>query len=362
MYNHKSLFITDVNCERGALLLQDPETAEMSTRLCRHRDRGEVPADEIRVSRTMLNEVVGGRVSLVTSDAIHDPRFEAAPSVIGSSIRSALCVPLWEGEDILGAIYLDSRVQRYAFTRDDLILTSAIANLIAIRIKQEKLYGMLTDERVLRSNLERYHAPEIVDAILSEVQSGDESRVGLEEREVTLLFADVKDFTPRAERSNPTEVAAFLNQYYEVATRAIFEHGGTVNEYVGDEVMAMFGAPIACADHATRAVKAARELLRKLAVERETHSALALCDVRVSINTGVIAVGTIGSQRCLKYAAIGDAVNVAGRLEKFGDPNTITLGESTFRQLKDPEGCVDLGLASLRGHEKPIRVYQIRPV
>lgn len=357
-----SLLFDCVKAERGALLLRDPANGEMTSRLLRRRDRGTLSLAEFAVPRSIVNEVISSKVALLTSDATNDPRFDAGASVLAASIRSALCVPLWEGDDILGVVYLDSRIENYAFTRDDLILINAIANLIAIRLKQERLNAMLSEERVVRSNLERYHSPDVVDAILAGARKEIEPELGLEEREVTILFADVKGFTLLAERTPPAEVAAFLNEYYDLATRAIFEHGGTVNEYVGDSVMGIFGAPLAHPDHATRAVRTGLDLLRQLAERRSSSPALALgCEVRVGINTGDVVVGSVGSPRRLKYAVVGDPVNVAARLEKLGEPDTIVLGESTYQQLDLDVPCRDLGPTTLRGRQKPIRVYEIRP-
>jgi adenylate cyclase len=214
---------------------------------------------------------------------------------------------------------------------------------------------------VLRANLERYHSPEVVEDILARVRSSGRSTLGLEEREVTILFADLKGFTSLAETIDPAIVANFLNEYYGLATSIVFEHGGTVNEYIGDSVMAIFGAPVPHPDHARRAVDTAVQLLRRVREPQGSRPQLQGVEVRVALNSGKVVVGSVGSRNRLKYAVIGDAVNVAARLESLAEPGMVTLGEATYRALGGEVECEDLGPTHLRGREKPIHVYRIQP-
>lgn len=349
-----------VRAERGALLLRDPATGEMRPRLLRHRDGRPLPEGELHVPRSIVSEVVNGRLGILTFDALHDPRFEQKASVKRSHIRSALCAPLWEGENILGVIYLDSRLKSHAFTRADLVLLSAIANLIAIRLRQDALNEQLAEERVVRSTLQRYHSPDVVDAILARAKDRAEPELGLEEREISILFGDLQGWTPLAEAQDPAVVAEFLNEYYAMATQIVFAHGGSVNEYLGDAVMAVFGAPVIHEDPAQRAVQAGLEILSEMRSRSEGLIAQFGSQARIAINTGRTMVGNVGPPNRLKYAVVGDTVNVASRLEGMGEPNTITIGEQTYRQLSEREGWEDLGPLQLRGREKPVRGYRMR--
>ncbi len=355
-----SLVFDCVNAERGALLLRDAETGEFVPGALRHRERGSLDPAELSVSSSIVREVASGKVGLLTSDALHDPRFRSGASIQLHNIRSALCSPLWDGEEVLGVVYLDSRLRSYAFRRDDLVLLNAIANVIAIRLKQEDLIRQLVDERVVRSNLERYHSPEVAETILAHAKDPGRPAVGLEEREVSILFGDVKGFTRFAEGHHPSVVASFLGDYYDVATHAVFEHGGTVMEFIGDSVMAIFGAPVSHADHASRAVSAGLELLRQVRVTRGERFERFAPEVRVANNSGRVVVGSVGSPDRLKYAVIGDAVNVAARLEGIGEPGCITLGAETHRRLDEAFPCEDLGPQKLRGRDLPVRAYRIR--
>lgn len=355
-----SLVFDCLRAERGALLLWEPERGEFAPRVLQSRNRVALGTNEMHVPRSIINEVVSGRVGLLTSDALHDPRFEARASIRVHSIRSAICAPLWVDDQVLGVIYLDSRLQAYAFTREDLVLLNAIANLIAIRLKQEALNDELVEEKVIRSNLERYHSPDVVEAILRSKERG-RFEIGLEERDVTVLFADLCGFTRLAESVSPSTVASLLNAFYNASTKVIFRHGGTVNEYVGDSVLAIFGAPTAHEDHAQRAVDAGIELLRELpsAFSRQTEGLRP--QVRIAANTGRVVAGSVGPPDRLKYAVIGDPVNVAARLEGTAQPGSMTIGEETYRCLTRRIPCEDLGPQKLRGRQRSVRAYRIQP-
>ena len=319
-----------VNAERCVLLLKDPHTGELSTRMAYHRMRGMVDGKDIMISRTISSQVMNDRVSIITSDALQDPRFMAGLSIVQYNIRSALCVPLWEADRVYGAIYLDNLAKSYAFTKDDLELMTAIANLIAIRIKQEETAVKLRREETLRANLSKYHSPDHVKLLME--RGGD---VGLEvaEREVTVAFIDVVESTRMAEAHHPAEVASLLNEFFQMATNAIFQHNGHVNNFIGDEVMAIFNAPLDMPDHAAQAVRACAAFLGELKKFNQTHPEKEF-KVRCAINTGPVVAGNVGAHAHIKYTVLGDTVNVAARLSKTPQINSIVVGERTWERVK----------------------------
>jgi len=260
---------------------------------------------------------------------------------------------------VLGVVYLDCPVHTYAFERDDLVFLNALANLIAIRLEQEAMHAQLTRERVVRANLERYHSPDVVEAILAKPDAEGLPQAGLEEREATVLFIDLQGFTRASEKEPPAQIAEFLDAYYDIVTRAVFAWGGTINDYLGDGVMALFGAPVAHADHARRAVAAARAMLEELRSSPVLRAYAFGASARVGINSGVVLVGTVGAPDKLKYAVIGDPVNVASRLQGLGEPGAITLSLETRRALEDGIDCAALGPLKLRGREQAVEAFAI---
>jgi adenylate cyclase len=344
-----------VNAERSVLLLKDPKTGELATRLAYHRLRGLVDGKDINVSRTITSQVMNDKVSIITSDALQDPRFMQGLSIIQYNIRAALCVPLWESDKVYGVIYLDNLAKSYAFTKDDLELMTAIANLVAIRIKQEETASRLRQEETLRSNLSKYHSPDHVKLLME--RGGD---VGLEvaEREVTVSFIDVVQSTRMAENHSPSQVAALLNEFFEMATTSIFEHKGHVNNFIGDEVMSIFNAPLEVQDHAVQAVKSCAAFLKELAKFKKAHPEKDF-DVRCAVNTGPVVAGNVGAKAHIKYTVLGDTVNVCARLSKLPPVNSIVVGEKTYERIKDSFKTKDLGEVALKGKEKPQHAYEV---
>jgi adenylate cyclase len=345
-----------INAERGVILIRLPEHGELATRLAYHRARGVIDGKDIHVSKTITSQVVGEKVSIITSDALQDPRFMQGLSIVQYNIRSALCVPLWEEKQVYGAVYLDNLAKSYAFTKDDLELLTAIANLIAIRIKQEETQARLRREETMRSNLSKFLSPDHVNVLM---RTGGDVSLEVVEREVSVIFVDVESSTKMAETKGPKEVAGLLNEFFQMATDAVFAHKGSVNKFIGDEVMAIFNAPIDMSDHAVAAVRCCVMMLKELERFNLAHPERRF-NVRCAVNSGPVVAGNVGTSTRMEYTVLGDTVNVAARLSKFPQVNSIVVGERTFDLVKDVFKAKDLGEVILKGKEKPLRAYEIQ--
>ncbi|MBI3096644.1 MAG: FHA domain-containing protein [Planctomycetes bacterium] len=346
--------LEEVGAERGVVMLQDAASNDLVARVCRHRDRGLLDPEEMTVSRTITSRVLKDKVAILTNDAKEDSRFAMGLSIIQYNIRAAMCVPLWDKQDVLGVVYVDNLLKTKAFTKDDLELLTAIANQIAIRIKQEELYARLKDQAVMRANLERLHPPEVVDKILEQ-----EVSLGVEERQVTVLFCDIQGFTKLSEKNPPPEVSRLLNAYYENLARIVFEHHGSVNKFIGDGVMAIFGAAGDQPDHAIQAVKAGQDVLRVRPQLLSAAPSGVNYNLRVGINSGTVLVGWVGSLKLMEYTVLGDTVNIASRLEALAQPNTLCIGEKTHSLLNGAVPAKSLGKRQLRGREQEIGVFEV---
>jgi adenylate cyclase len=217
--------------------------------------------------------------------------------------------------------------------------------------------------RHLRTTFERFVAPSVAAELLPE---GDAApRLESRRLEATVLFCDLRGFTTLSERLEAEQVIAVLNRYLEAISSAIFAHGGTVVSYQGDGVMAVFGAPLPQQDHATRALDAAREILdsalpRFNAWLMEERLADAPLDAGIGLNTGQVMSGLVGSERRLEYAAVGDATNVAARLQGLGRdaPGRLFVSDTTYQQLgAAAEGLRRHGAVDLRGRREPVTVW-----
>jgi len=344
--------------DRAFIVLFDGEGAPR-LELFRAREAGAGGSPEVPISRTILDTVTRQRVAILTHDAQADERFEDGRSIRIHQIRSAMCAPLWLRDLVIGAISVDSPLHVGSFSATDLDLLTALANYAAVAIERARLNERIRAEEAVRARLQRYHSPAVIEAVLGDPQRSDRE-VAL--RETTILFADIVGFTPLCESLPPDEVAAFLNQFFSLAVDAIFEHGGTLDKFIGDAVMAFFGAPLPQADHAERAVRSARTLLRSLEAwnEQRREEGLEPVQLRVALNSGPVVVGDIGSERRVDYTVLGNTVNVAARLEEHASqPGQIVMGEATHAAIAHLFATEHVGDFQLPGLSRPIAVFRV---
>lgn len=348
---------------RGFVLLQNDD-GELVCELMREGDRVvHRPEEAPPVSRTILQAVMDERMALVTDDAQADERLSTGQSILLHRIRSVMCAPLWSGDDVLGVIQIDTAFRTGAFTEQDLELLTAVANYAAVAVERVRYAEKMEAEIQARSRLARYHSPAVIEAVLAREEDLGQGSRGLETGAVTVLFADLVDFTAFAEMAAPEEVVELLNAYFDRAVEVIFTSGGTLDKFIGDCVMAFFGAPVAVEDHARRGVEAAVGILREIQAlndERRLEGRPTL-DVRIAVNSGPVMVGDVGSERRVDYTVLGNTVNVAARLESaVAEPGKVVIGAETRRLLGDDVPVEDLGSIRLKGLETEIRAYRIR--
>jgi adenylate cyclase len=349
-----------IDADFGFLILIDEESdGEFVPVVFKLRDEYKKDKGKTRASRTLCNKVIEDRVALLTTDAMADPRLSPTESLIKQKIRSAMCVPLWQKEKIIGAIQLDSTRSGNLFTEDDLELLKTIGCQMAMVLEQAKLNERIREEGKMRSRLERYHSPQVVDMIIQSEEGKKDDLLEAKDVSVTILFTDIVGFTPLSEKLAPREVNMLLNQFFARMTDVIFQYEGTLDKYIGDRLMAVFGAPLEKKDDAVRAVQAALKMRQELAVMMETVKPEKRFDVRIGMNTGRVVAGNIGSPKRMDYTVIGDSVNIASRLESGAQPNQILIGEETYRQVKGKFHIKKIGSKKLRGRKEPISVYEV---
>ncbi len=351
------LIFESINADRGFLMLID-EGDNLIPKAIKYRDssKGE---EKITISRTIVNKVTEDRVAILTSDAMVDPRFSDGQSIYLHGIRSAMCVPLWRGKDIIGIIHLDSFRRTNQFTESDLELLMAIANHASIGIEQARLNERILREMQIRSNLERFHSPDVVNTIMEESAETGALSLKVEEKVATVLFIDIQNFTLLAERLKAPEVASLLNEYFSIMTDIVFEYNGTLDKYIGDAIMATFGAPYSHGNDAEKAVLAALKMRRKLKELMSRKDEKHRFDVRIGINSGNVVAGYIGSPRRLEYTVLGDVVNVAFYLQSIAQPHEILIGEETFRRVKKRFRTEEAGKKKVKKGTSEVRFYRV---
>jgi len=338
--------------DRGFILLGQ-DSASTRCELARSGDRVQFrPEGEVPVSKTILETVLKEEVALLTLDALDDQRLAGGESIRIHGIRAAMCAPLWSEDGISGFIQVDSPFHAGSFDEEDLDFLIALANYAAVA------YSRILARQV-RSRLERYHSPAVIDEVMRETVGPERQ---LHKAEATILFADLVGFTAFTEASELDDVAELLRGYCTRSVEAIFEEGGTLDKFIGDCVMAFFGAPMRQDDHAQRCVRAAikiQDAMDEWNEERRQQGLPALA-CRVAINSGPVVVGDVGSERRVDYTVLGNTVNVAARLEEsVAKPGEIVIGEGTYRLLGDDFRVESLGEAQLKGLQQKITAYRV---
>jgi adenylate cyclase len=342
--------------DRVTILLRNEATGEMVPTLSKSR-LGDTQVQS--VPRSIVDKVVEERVAVVSHNAASDARFKGR-SIVTQSVRSAMCSPLLDARDqILGLLYVDNLSAPGSFSDEDLQFLVAFSGLAALGIKNSRFAEQSRRDALVRSNFERYFAPNVAADI---AQQDGAIRLGGERRAVTVLFSDIRGFTAMAESMGPDAVARFLSEYFSEMVEVIFEHGGTLDKFIGDAVMALWGAPIAHSDDPDRALEAA--LAMQKAIEELNRgwagSGRPEIGVGIGISHGEVFAGNIGSHRRLEYTVLGDAVNVAARLCAEAGPGEVLVSEALLRVVRAPVEYDFLPELGLKGKTQVVQVYRVK--
>lgn len=345
--------------ERGFVMLRDDEKKGFKPAVLLYKDE-KLKSDPrgVVLSKTILDRVMTEHLPLLIYDVASDERFSASASLVLSGTRSAMCAPLIFKDRVFGLFYVDCLTKPYAFSKEQLSIFSVVAAEAAISFDNARSHEELARRVIERQALERFLSSSIVEKILA---NPSEIQLGGENQKATILFADIRDFTRMSENMEPSNVVELLNEFFTEMTDLIFEYGGTLDKYLGDGVMALFGAPIPKPDDARRAVKTGIEMQRALLQLNRTAQARGHRSLKmgIGINTGTVTAGNIGSTKRMDYTVIGDAVNLASRLCANAAGSQILVSESTFRELNGSFPSNRLQPIRVKGKERPVEIYEI---
>jgi adenylate cyclase len=344
-----------VNADRAVILLREAD-GSLAPRAAHRRDGTEAP---IQVSSTILNHVMTERAAVLTHDASMDFASSKGKSMILNRISSAIVVPLLHEKDVLGALWLDSE-SLAQFQQKDLELVTAISNQAAMFIENNLLAKKIEQEIVNRERFSRLLSPNVAEQVLSgklEVKKG-----GVHVPECTVFNSDIRGFTRMSEGATAGVINELLNEYFELMVETIFKYEGTLDKFMGDGIMAFWGAPMSHPDDAIRSVQCALDQMEVLGRfnRKRVESGQPPLAVGMGLHTGPLVAGYVGSSKAMSYTVIGDTANTSARLCGIAHAGQIIVSESTLSRLGPRFEVEELPPAHLKGKEKPLRIFNVK--
>ena len=338
---------------------QDSSSENLTPIAMRARDNKlEAHARRLSIGRTITRKVMKDRVALLSQDAASDEQFAGVDSIVSQGVRSTICAPLVAETRVHGALYADRLDPFAAFKPDDLELISAVAAQTAIAVENARAHERLAREEVARANYSRFLPEYVVKQML---ENPDSFKLGGVSQVITILFADIRGFTRISEHAPPEKIVNLLNRYFSAMTDIIFAHGGTLDKYLGDGLMALFGAPTATPDDASNALNAAVAMQRRLlGINRELRDeGFQEIGVGMGLHTGEVIVGYIGSDRRSEYTAIGDTVNTSSRLESNALGGEILISDATAQAAHSRYKLKPREPIMVKNRQQPVKLWEV---
>lgn len=323
--------------------------------------------------RQKMNEVTGGVGALGVKECEMDPKTKG---LIGQgTLKSLICAPIYAEGKLFAIINVES-MRNPDYTRDDQNLLATCADIAGLVMKNAKLYSATMDDLVsaqklsedqlkkneeLKGSLSRIVSPSVADMIMSD-PSG--LKLGGSKCEVTMFFSDIRGFTKMSENMDPTDIVEQLNVYFTRMTDILMELDGTLDKYVGDELMALFGAPVARDDDPIRAVLCGVRMLDALRELQEMwkKEGKPVITIGLGINTGEVTAGYMGSEKQLSYTVIGDNVNLAARVMSVAKGMQLFVTRSTYERVKDYFLIEQRESIMVKGKSMPIEIFEVMGV
>lgn len=352
-----------VQAKRGFIMLYDRESKSLKIKVARNM-AGEIDQRKSSgISQGIALEAYRTGNIVTTDNATKDERFKTQESVITYAIGSVICAPLITKErDILGVIYLDNPASSPKFSDVDIQFVESFASQSAVAIENAQLYEKIKEEEKITERLQRFFSPEVVRRIISEekaIKPGGENCIA------TVLFCDIRGYTSLTERVDTIIAVEILNDFLSSMTEEVFLYEGTLDKYIGDCVMAIFGAPVAHTDDPLRAIKCALgmkkrvEELKKQWLDKLHVKDVAAFEIGIGINTGEVIAGNIGSEKRLEYTVVSTAVNIASRLEDIAKPGQILITQNTYESVKDYIIAQPLTPVKLKNISQAVQIYEV---
>ncbi len=348
------------HAERTFIMLKDKDNNNLVPIAARRKNKN-IADEEIAISKSIINEVVKNKRSILSNDAMTDDRFSSQMSIVNFSIRSMICAPLLVDEKILGLIQVDTASVIQSFTEEDLQILTGISTQAAVAVKNMQLYAEIETETSRRVNLQRYFSPNMVDMLMA---GKLDTKLGGKKYRGTIFFSDIIGFTRMSETMPPEKVVKNLNRYFTIMQKHIYNNGGNVDKFAGDAIMAFWSVPQHIKGDEERAILTGLQMQNSQWVFNHTLKSEGEQPIfmGIGINTGDFVAGNVGSEEKIEFTLIGDNVNLASRIESNAGRGQIFIASSTYDIVKNSVIAIKLPPVTLKGKSKPEVIYSIRGI
>lgn len=313
------------------------------------------------LSQTVVNWVLNNGQVVISANPLADQRFDAAASLHLSGARGLAAAPISDGAQTLGLLYVDTQASiTYPQVSQHLAdLFGAIAEASQGAVERLLQTQAHRHELAMRTNLQRFLAPQVVNRLRQEGLKGE--RLATRSVHASVLFADIAGFTNLSAALSPEDIARVLNVVFDALVPVLFHHEGTLDKFIGDCVMAVFGAPDEMPDHAERAVRAGLGMIEAFNAATVTLNLPIPVKLRVAVHSGPLVAGEMGSEQRREYTVLGSTVNIAARIEGVGEAGALTVSDYT-RSCVSEHGfeATPTGIFPLKGIAEPMALYRIR--
>jgi len=371
------IVIETAGAERGALIRVTPAGLRVAAMRDAESDgiqRSDQALDQVGwIAPGVVRFALRTMDPVVLRDASHEGAFQDDAAIRASAARSVLCIPIVHQGRVENLLYLTNNLSAGAFTPDRIEGISLLTGQIAVSLRNAELYEELEERiaertrqlelrnRFIRQAFGRYLSDDVAAALL---ESPEGLTLGGERRQVTILMADLRGFTPLTDRLPPEQIVNIVNNFLGEMTEIIFRYQGTVNEFIGDAILAIFGAPLRLSDHAERAVACAVEMQTAMSRVNLLNRKLGLpaVEMGVSLHTGDVVAGNVGSEKRAKYGVVGRAVNVAARIESYTVGGQILASEHTLALVQAPVSTAAEFVIHPKGIVEPLTVRVVEGI
>jgi class 3 adenylate cyclase len=354
-------FMQDMFINTSSVMLLNPAKTEYQVYLADGERRSEIEKVIFKKDEPLIKIIEKEKKELTKYDILEDPKYkDVSGDCVNDfeNLNATLMVPLVFQDAVIGLLNLGEKKSGKSYNREDIDLLRTLANQGAVAIQNAKLVDQMKAEEGVRTNLARYLSPQIVDQV---IKKNVQVNLGGDRKVVTVLFSDIRNFTRISESMPPDKLVHLLNEYFTEMARIIFENQGSLDKYIGDAIVAVFGSLIPLESPGRTAVQAAIQMMQEMSSlnERWKNQYGFRMDIGIGINTGEVFLGNIGSPERMEFTVIGDTVNIASRFSDVAKPGQILITKETLSNLGPEIQYAELPPVEVKGKTGKLEVFEI---